>query len=596
MRFFNGFGFLLVALVWASPASAERIALLIGNADYSEAVGELSNPHNDVAAIRSALLLVGFEDEDITTVTDTSRISLLRAVRAFGAKAESLTSEDIAFFYYSGHGARHPLGSGMSLIPVDVQTVENEDFWFETVALDDVIEQFVGPRGNRSPAAWVLAIDACRNELRLPQRALGGGAKSFGAVPTTSGMLISFAADEGQTAADHASESATLSPYAKVLSEELTIPGRPVSSIFGAVRPGVRSLTGAAQQPVVTNKLNFDPVLIALPSDPSIAGRNTDERDWQRFTALDTIDGYNAYLSLHPNGQYVERAQAQLERLKAEPAAAPPPAMFLSGAPQYQPGDEFRDSLFGGGEGPLMVVIPKGNLLMGSPYSEPERYGDEGPQVQVSISKPFAVGKFEITWDEWNACVADEHCNKDQLEGTLDDEGWSGDDHPVMNVSWNDAQLYIAWLSEKTGQSYRLLTEAEWEYAARGGPTAAYWWGSTPSRKYGNYGADDCCGGVAEAEDLWVSTSPVGSFPKNPYGLHDMNGNVWEWVEDCKTSSLSDQPTDGSAKITFDCATRVLRGGSWYTSPFGMRSAYRNHLEPSRGNFQSGFRVARELD
>ena len=312
----------LIAIWFGGVASAERIALLVGNAGYGQEVGELDNPHNDIAAIRSALLDAGFAPQNIKVVKDTSRIELLREVTRFAERAETLTSNDIAFFYYSGHGARRPLGNGMSLIPTDVRTVDNEDFWFETIDLNsEIIQTFVGPKGNRSPAAWVVAIDACRNELRLPQRALGGGSKSFGGVPTTSGMLISFAADTGETAADKVAGSTRLSPYAKVLSEELVKPGRSLSGIFNSVRPGVMQLTGRAQQPVITSKLNTDPVLIGATT-----ARPGPDPESSMFLAAQTCADYRAYKNRYPNGKFKTPADSMLTTLRCtvNPSELPP--------------------------------------------------------------------------------------------------------------------------------------------------------------------------------------------------------------------------------------------------------------------------------
>ena len=308
----------LIAIWFGGVASAERIALLVGNAGYGQEVGELDNPHNDIAAIRSALLDAGFAPQNIKVVKDTSRIELLREVTRFAERAETLTSNDIAFFYYSGHGARRPLGNGMSLIPTDVRTVDNEDFWFETIDLNsEIIQTFVGPKGNRSPAAWVVAIDACRNELRLPQRALGGGSKSFGGVPTTSGMLISFAADTGETAADKVAGSTRLSPYAKVLSEELVKPGRSLSGIFNSVRPGVMQLTGRAQQPVITSKLNTDPVLIGATT-----ARPGPDPESSMFLAAQTCADYRAYKNRYPNGKFKTPAETILASARCNPGEA----------------------------------------------------------------------------------------------------------------------------------------------------------------------------------------------------------------------------------------------------------------------------------
>ncbi len=239
---------------------------------------------------------------------------------------------------------------------------------------------------------------------------------------------------------------------------------------------------------------------------------------------------------------------------------------------------------------PEMVIIPSGRFLMGSPVDETGRKSDEGPQHTVQV-KSFALSKTEITFDQWDACVQVGGCNGYRP----DDKGWGRGRWPVIHVSWIDAQNYVAWLSRKTGNAYRLPSEAEWEFAARAGKQDAYWWANQAAHDYANYGADQCCSGAVSGRDRWINTAPVGSFPANPFGLHDMHGNVWEWVEDCENNGYENAPIDGSAWITGDCSRRQLRGGSWSDTPAFVRSAYRDAYAPSSRYDFLGFRVARTL-
>ena len=236
-----------------------------------------------------------------------------------------------------------------------------------------------------------------------------------------------------------------------------------------------------------------------------------------------------------------------------------------------------------------MVTLPLRSFTMGSPAAEPRREAQESPQVQVKIAQPIAVGKYEVTFAEWDACVADGGCRGYRPR----DDGWGRGNLPVINVDWADAQAYAAWLTSKTGKTYRLPSEAEWEYAARGGASTAYWWGAKASRAYANYGRDKCCGEEAVGADKWRNTSPVGSFPANAFGLHDMNGNVWEWVQDCWHDSHTGADTAGAARVSGECELRVQRGGAWSSMPERIRAAFR-HAFPThdRANF-IGFRVAR---
>lgn len=242
---------------------------------------------------------------------------------------------------------------------------------------------------------------------------------------------------------------------------------------------------------------------------------------------------------------------------------------------------------------PETVVIPAGQFMMGSPTSDRGRVNSEGPQHLVSI-KSFEIGKYAVTFDEWDACVAAKGCNS----YVPDDRGWGRGNRPVIYVSWDDAQNYLKWLSSTTGQSWRLPTEAEWEYATRAGTTSAYYWGDSASHDRANYGADECCQGVVLGRDKWLNTSPSGSFDPNPFGLYDMVGNVYQWVQDCAHNDYKGAPTDGRAWLAEnngDCAYRGLRGGSWYYFGENLRSAMRFSLPQTlRFNF-IGFRVVRDL-
>ncbi|RMD67692.1 MAG: formylglycine-generating enzyme family protein [Gammaproteobacteria bacterium] len=229
-----------------------------------------------------------------------------------------------------------------------------------------------------------------------------------------------------------------------------------------------------------------------------------------------------------------------------------------------------------------MVVIPSGKFPMGSPPDEEGRYDDEGPQHEVTIARSFAMGKYEVTFEEY-----DRFCEATG-RGKPDDEGKGRGNYPVINVSWKDAKAYAKWLSEQTGKTYRLPSEAEWEYAARAGTTTRYWWGDEVGKGHAN-----CNGCGSQWDNKW--TAPVGSFPPNPWGLYDTAGNVWEWVEDCWHGSYAGAPLDGSAWVSRSCSRRVVRGGSWYDFPRYVRSAYRYGYTPAdRFNF-IGFRLARDL-
>lgn len=235
---------------------------------------------------------------------------------------------------------------------------------------------------------------------------------------------------------------------------------------------------------------------------------------------------------------------------------------------------------------PTMVMIPAGSFVQGSPASEPESSGWERPQRTVNVPT-FAMGQTAVTFDQWDACVADGGCTHNP-----DDQGWGRGNRPVINVSWNDAQQYVAWLSNVTGHDYRLPSESEWEYAARAGTTGRFNTGDCITTGQANFNGEDpatgCPTGVFRDQTL-----PVASFAPNAFGLYDTHGNVAEWVQDCWMENYAGAPTDGSAWMTGDCSLAVLRGGSWLDRGVWLRSADRFMGSRALSFSATGFRVAR---
>lgn len=240
---------------------------------------------------------------------------------------------------------------------------------------------------------------------------------------------------------------------------------------------------------------------------------------------------------------------------------------------------------------PEMIVVPAGTFNMGDLNGRGAK--NEQPIQTIRIAEPFAAGVFEITFAEWEACVSDGGCNGYRPE----DAGWGRGNRPVINVSWLDATAYIQWLNGKVpGAPYRLLTEAEWEYVARAGTTTRYWWGDAASHQKANYGSDECCDSAVASRDQWHNTAPVGSFGPNPFGLYDILGNVWEWVEDCWSPDYRHADGTGRAYKADQCRRHVYRGGSWFSYPRNLRSASRfGENADYRDSTFGGFRVARSL-
>ncbi|MDJ0655934.1 MAG: SUMF1/EgtB/PvdO family nonheme iron enzyme [Xanthomonadales bacterium] len=291
----------------------------------------------------------------------------------------------------------------------------------------------------------------------------------------------------------------------------------------------------------------------------------------------------------------------------------------------YEPLSTFRDPMRNGSVGPSVVVVPRGDFMMGSPEDERGRTASEGPRKPIRIGRPFGLGQTEVTVGEFRAFVtatgyqtdaerSGESTIYDLSAGTLTaqrDVDWRNayqgedaeDDLPVIHVSWNDANAYVLWLSEQTGQTYRLPTESEFEYALRAGTETPYWWGDgTPRDKVENLtGSRDRASAwqwpdpFKRYSDGHWGPSPVASFESNPYGIFDIGGNAMEWVEDCYTRRLADVPDDGAAHLAGSCRFRTLKGGSWATPPSLSRSAYRASAEPTRATCLIGFRIARDL-
>lgn len=329
---------------------------------------------------------------------------------------------------------------------------------------------------------------------------------------------------------------------------------------------------------------------------------------WTSIKDSNHISDYEAYLQAYPKGHFAGLARARIERLRAAgatpkveaapapasrapdqkpaqartaPAAKAPPARARPPAPEpaapapagpAEPVATIKDC----SACPVMLALSTGSFVMGSNSSDPS----EKPAHRVTIRAPFALGKYEVTVGEWNACVDAGACQR------VPSSAGAAANLPMRDVSWDDAQQYLKWLGSVGNRGYRLPTEAEWEFAARGGTATRYWWGD--KMRGGNSSCKEC--GLPWTAD---SPPPAGSFTANPFGFFDMDGSVWEWVEDCWHNSYKGAPADGSAWEQPDCRTRVIRGGSWLEGASYMLSTTRFKYDASVRQPQNGFRVAR---
>ena len=578
-----GFFFLQIIAdqAWSSP----RVALVIGNAQYRHAPG-LANPLNDATDIGAAFERLGFA---VTLVANSDSDSLRRTLRDFKRAASAS-----AVIFYASHGI--VIDNRNILAPVDAKLASDEDVEYETVPLELVSGTVKGASELR-----LVILDACRDYPFIASMRRAGATRSIGRgrgrIEPPGETLVAYAAKVGTVAQDGEGRN---SPFTKALLAHVEQPGLEVGLMFRQMRDAVLAQTGGRQDPFVYGSLSAKGAYLNSPPDrqesvpaqapPAIAVSERDQTNkeheavfWNSIKDSDSADEYKAYLETYPEDSFAALAatgkeavlelakKAEEERQKSRMAAE----------------QEFRDCT----DCPLMVVIPGGAFTMGSPASEEDRRSAEGPQHRVTISNSFAVGKFEVTFNEWDACVNDSGCSGHSPS----DRGWGRGNRPVINVSWDEAKTYVAWLSRKTGHQYRLLSESEWEYVARAGTTGPFHFGSTISTDQANYNGDYFYGSGRKGVDR-QKTLPVGSFPSNAFGVHDVHGNVFEWVEDCWHDSYAGAPGDGRAWTWGgSCAKRVLRGGSWNKKPWDLRAAIRFWNLAVVRFFDIGFRVARTL-
>ncbi|MBM3508091.1 MAG: hypothetical protein FJX64_10415 [Alphaproteobacteria bacterium] len=551
---------LAAALLCTVPARAENpngIAVIIGNKDYSGTTPDVLYADNDARAMRAFVVeVLGFPERNVFLIDNATHLQLVnwfgsdRAPRGELAERAALLggAAEIVVFY-SGHGVPFPLAHDQArghLLPVDANPQRLNE---QSVYPLDLLQQNLA----RIPARSITVyLDACFSGNSAAGGLLGVSA-TYQVLPRESpNLTMVTATDRGQVA--FWDGDARLGLFTRYLLDGLR---------GGADGAGAGNGDGRVTAREAKAFL-----------DREMSGR-----------ALARFGSRQDALLAGPADVVLAVLPAAPQQAVAAPTPAPAPTapagpQVAVGVFTRNHGDVFRDCA----ECPELVVVPAGRFTMGSPANEVGREGGEGPQRTVTIARAFAVGKYEVTFAEWDACVAGGGCGGYRPS----DEGWGRGRQPVINVNWDDAKSYLAWLSQRTGQTYRLLSEAEWEYVARAGTTTRYWWGNDIGRGNAN------CSGCGTPYN--GQTAPVGSFRANAFGLHDMLGNVWEWVEDCWHNSYTGAPADGTAWTT-NCSTaaRVLRGGSWISLPGNLRSAFRSRFTTVIRNNVDGFRVARTL-
>ena len=458
----------------------------------------------------------------------------------------------------------------------------------------------------------VVVLDACRNNpLQTADRRSVGDSRGLMRAEPVKGVFSIYSAGFGQQALDRlgADDRHPNSVFTRVFIEKLKTPGLDLKAVATQTRRACRGAgakVGHDQFPAYYDQiiggdvhlagLLAAPVQTGAPSPlPRAVPCATADAHWKSTETIGSKAAFEDHLERFPNCAFAGLARAKLATMVPPVAPATPPTPVQPAVGRFpsvgalKPGDTFKDC----DDCPEMVVVPSGSFTRGSPASEKDRFITEGPQRRVTFARQFAAGRFAVTFDEWDACVGDGGCNGHRPS----DSGWGRGKRPVINVSWDDAKAYVAWLSRKTGRSYRLLSEAEREYVTRAGTTTPFWWGSSMSTSQANYDGNSAYDGPKG--EYRKQTVPVDSFQPNPFGLHQVHGNVGEWTEDCWNSSYNGAPSDGSAWTSGACSRRVVRNGSWYSSPWTLRSANRDSADSEFAATNRintiGFRVARTL-
>jgi formylglycine-generating enzyme required for sulfatase activity len=618
--------------------AARRVALVIGNQRYVDSA--LPNVENDARAISATLRTRGY------TVTLHENLDAHTMAEAIASFQKSLADGGEGLFYFAGHGLQ--VAGKTLLLPLDANSRVPSTLLTKAIDLEVVLAAMSAPRAGRRN---LVILDACLNNPFSPdpfsELSVGTGRPLFRAssgngapprMPLPEQTEVAFATVPGGLAADGSQGHGRFtSALLKTLGERGLSPREALARAALAVRVDSRG----AQSPWIDSSWPKDeqamtqvplPIMSARPTQDDVEGagisRGVMPKDsaeqvemtfWESIKNSEQAGDYEAYLQAYPNGRFAALAKARITRLraaapktepiapKAEPAPAAKPAPEPKRAAPARPeprrapaasaptpapapaspvaADEKPAPLPASAKGeikdcptcPVLVGIPAGSFNMGSNSSDPS----EKPAHQVALRKPFAIGKYEVTVDQWNACAASGACPR---TGEANRPG----NTPIRDVSWDEAQLYLKWLSTAGGQSYRLPTEAEWEFAARGGSTTRFWWGDQMQK--GKANCKDC-------GEPWQDggPAPVGSFAPNQFGLHDMNGSVWEWVQDCWHNTYKGAPTDGHAWDEANCRVRVIRGASWRDGASYMPSTTRFKYDSAVRQSQNGFRVARDV-
>jgi formylglycine-generating enzyme required for sulfatase activity len=616
-------GLVLCCVALANAWAERRVALVIGNGAYANAP-RLPNPPHDAEDVAAALKNLNF---DVIRGIDVDQAGMQDAVIRF---ARATQSADVGVFYYSGHAMQF---NGVNyLMPVDARLDDEADLYRFT-RVDDVLRYL-----QQVKALKILVLDSCRDNplTETLKRSIGSTRavsvqRGLAAMEAPTGTIVSYSTQKGQTAADGMGRN---SPYTAAFLRHIEEPAE-IGDIFRDVSADVFRATDEKQLPELSLSIigKFylkGPAAVTAtvtprpaPADPCAAAGD----HWRSAESIGTAAVFEDHLARFPACSFAGLAKARIDALRrqaavvvppavpamppgpaATPAAAvkPPPlagpcgsaaAVSLSSlrAPKpltageecgLKPKDVFREC----DKCPEMVVIPAGSFTMGA--GDARAKSIELPRHPVNIAKPFAVGKLHVTRAQFMTFVGESGYDVGScFSGDLELDASKSGDHPVVCVNIADANAYVRWLSTKTGEPYRLLTEAEFEYAARANTVTAWFWGDNraDAKAYAH------CFGCSGNMNMVRATVPAGSLKPNGFGLFDMSGNAYQLVQDCYQANYDNAPSDGSARGGGTCPIRVIRGGSWQKTQDWGRSASRFLQSADMRTNEVGFRVARTL-
>jgi formylglycine-generating enzyme required for sulfatase activity len=571
---------------------------VIGNSNYSGKLSHLKNPTNDARDIKSALSSKGFE------VIFTTNADLEEMERKIDKFTHKLKSAKVGFFYFAGHGLE--VKKKNYIVPIGANISNEYKVKSRTVSVDEVVERM----GDSGVRLSMVVLDACRND---PFHRGGGGL----APKEAHGTLIAYATAPGDVASDGDGDNGL---YTKHLLKSLNTPNLKHTEIFRQTRTGVYSESAGKQRPYVSDGtigvFYFNITDTPTYQKPKPQGNSSFQFSSNKpilysLTVHTTPSNARVYitnitpkykdgillergkykLKIKADGYYSKEGSVELKSDLSISVALDKKPVTKAPKPTYSSKDK------GSYIRPALVFIQKGSFMMGSENGD----SDEKPVHKVNIQKDFYIGKYEVTVGEFRKFIDDTYYKTD-----ADKKGycwtWNGEwkkitganwknpgfsqteQNPVACVSWNDAKEYTKWLSQKTGDRYRLPSESEWEYVARAGTKSKYSFGddSRELKKYAWY--------YSNSGD---KTHKVGLLEANPWGVYDMHGNVWEWCED-SYSSYENHSKNETPTISKSNNKKVLRGGSWYNDSGYLRSANRSRSDSDSSNCSYGFRVIRE--